>query len=280
MDERRGAERRGVGTPGIELRDVSFRAGGALILDHVSVRFEHGKLNVVLGPNGAGKSTMLRIATGLARATSGDVQYDGMSIAELAPEPLAQRRAVLSQHVELAFSLPVADVVLMGRYPHYGRVPTQRDFEIVSRALALVGMEDKRDQPYPTLSGGEQQKVHLARVLAQIWSDDAGATPAGAQRYLFLDEPTSGLDVHYQLHILNVVRSLLAPDITIVAVLHDLNMAFEYGDHFVLLERGTVAANVTDSRAIPAEVLERVFRVRARRMHESAGLDDLWRFEL
>jgi iron complex transport system ATP-binding protein len=255
--------------------------GGALILDSVSVRFEPGKLNVVLGPNGAGKSTLLRIATGLARPTSGEVRYDGQSIAALAPEPLARRRAVLSQHIELAFSLAVADVVMMGRYPHYGRVPTERDVEIVSRALALVGMEDKRDQPYPTLSGGEQQKVHLARVLAQIWSDEGGtASTAGAQRYLFLDEPTSGLDVHYQLHILKVVRELLSPGITVVAVLHDLNMAFEYGDHFVLLERGRVAVDEADPRAIPAEILERVFRVRARRMQAANTTSDLWRFEL
>jgi iron complex transport system ATP-binding protein len=266
--------------PGVELRRVSFRAGGALILDDVSVRFEPGKLNVVLGPNGAGKSTLLRIATGLARPASGEVLYDGQSIAELAPEPLARRRAVLSQHVELAFSLSVADVVLMGRYPHYGRAPTARDFEIVNRALALVGMDEKREQPYPTLSGGEQQKVHLARVLAQIWSDGDGAEMAGAPRYLFLDEPTSGLDVHYQLHILTVVRGLLSPGCTVVAVLHDLNMAFEFGDHFVLLERGTVAASVDDAHAIPADVLERVFRVRARRMQESKGASDLWRFEL
>ena len=274
------AERGGVGTQGVELRDVSFRAGGALILDRVSVRFEPGKLNVVLGPNGAGKSTLLRIATGIARPTSGEVCYDGQSIAELAAEPLARRRAVLSQHVELAFALPVADVVLMGRYPHYGRVPTECDSEIVSRALALVGMEDKREQPYPTLSGGEQQKVHLARVLAQIWNNDGSADDAGAQRFLFLDEPTSGLDVHYQLHILEVVRGLLSPACTVVAVLHDLNMAFEYGDHFVLLERGTVAVNASDPRSIPAEVLERVFRVRARRLEDRGSAGGLWRFEL
>jgi iron complex transport system ATP-binding protein len=275
------AELHGAETEGVELRNVSFRAGGALILDEVSVRFEPGKLNVVLGPNGAGKSTLLRLATGLARPTSGDVRYDGQSIAALAPEPLARRRAVLSQHVELAFSLAVADVVMMGRYPHYGRAPTGRDLEIVSRALALVGMEDKREQPYPTLSGGEQQKVHLARVLAQIWSDDGHAAgTSGTQRYLFLDEPTSGLDVHYQLHILKVVRGLLSPECTVVAVLHDLNMAFEYGDHFVLLERGTVAVNAADPRSIPAEVLERVFRVRARRMQGANATGDLWRFEL
>jgi iron complex transport system ATP-binding protein len=259
---------------------VSFRAGGALILDRVSVRFEPGKLNVILGPNGAGKSTLLRIATGLAQATSGDVRYDGQSIAGLASEPLARRRAVLSQHVELAFALPVADVVLMGRYPHYGRVPTAHDREIVNRALELVGMEDKREQPYPTLSGGEQQKVHLARVLAQIWSDDHASSSAPAQRFLFLDEPTSGLDVHYQLHILKVVRGLLSPGCTVVAVLHDLNMAFEYGDHFVLLERGTVAVNTSDLRAIPAGVLERVFRVRARHLQTQSGDGGLWRFEL
>ena len=275
MDDRRGDDGRGV-----ELRDVSFRAGGTLILDRVSARFEPGKLNVILGPNGAGKSTMLRIATGLAQPTSGDVRYDGESIAALAPEPLERRRAVLSQHVELAFALPVSDVVLMGRYPHYGRVPTARDLEIVDRALVLVGMEEKRDQPYPTLSGGEQQKVHLARVLAQIWNEDHAPRSASAQRFLFLDEPTSGLDVHYQLHILKVVRELLSPGCTVIAVLHDLNMAFEYGDHFVLLERGTVAADTSDSRSIPAEVLERVFRVRARHLQAGDGSGALWRFEL
>ena len=151
---------------------MTVRAGGAPILDGVSVRFEPGTINVVLGPNGAGKTTLLRVATGLAQPTSGEVRYDGESVAALAPEPLARRRAVLSQHVELAFSLSVADVVLMGRYPHYGRVPRARDLEIVEQALVLVGMADKRDQAYPTLSGGEQQKVHLARVLAQIWRDE------------------------------------------------------------------------------------------------------------
>ena len=120
----------------------------------------------------------------------------------------------------------------------------------------------------------------MRRVLAQIWSDDTATTGARAQRYLFLDEPTSGLDVHYQLHILKVVRGLLSPGCTVVAVLHDLNMAFEYGDHFVLLERGTVAVNTSDARAIPAEVLERVFRVRARHFQAQGGPGGLWRFEL
>jgi iron complex transport system ATP-binding protein len=284
MDKAREGTRRGDSAReggGVDLREVTFRAGGAVILESVSARFEPGKLNVVLGPNGAGKSTLLRIATGIARPTSGSVRYGAQPIAELASEPLARRRGVLSQHVELAFALAVEEVVMMGRYPHYGRVPSARDREIVGHALALVGMEDRREQPYPTLSGGERQKVHLARVLAQIWRDaDSPRAAPDAHRFLFLDEPTSGLDVHYQLQILELVRGLLAPDITVIAVLHDLNVAFEFGDHFLLLERGRVAASASDSAELPSAVLERVFRVRARRLGTPGEREGYWRFEL
>jgi iron complex transport system ATP-binding protein len=263
----------------VELRGVTYRAGGALILDDVSVRFRPGRFNVILGPNGAGKSTLLRLATGLAKPTQGEVRYDDRPMSSFDAPTLARARAVLSQHVQLAFSLPVIDVVMMGRYPHYARVPTAHDRDIVHRALEVVGMTDKRDQPYPTLSGGEQQKVQLARVLAQIWNYDA--PPAGTprpHRYLFLDEPTSSLDVHYQIHLLDVARGLLDYDCTVVAILHDLNVAFEYGNHFVLLEHGRVALEAEQSGDISATELERVFRVRAHRLDDDGRV--FWRFSL
>ena len=263
----------------VELRGVSYRAGGALILDDVSVRFRPGKVNVILGPNGAGKSTVLRLATGLLTPTQGDVYYEDRRLDSFDATTLARKRAVLSQHVDLAFPLPAIDVVMMGRYPHYGRVPAAADREIVRRALELVGMAEKSDQPYPTLSGGEQQKVQLARVLAQIWNYD---TPAAGEtrphRYLFLDEPTSGLDVHYQLHLLDVARSLLDFDCTVVAVLHDLNLALEYGGHFLLLDRGQVALDAETPEAIGQEDLERIFQVRLRRIDD--GGRGFWRLSL
>jgi iron complex transport system ATP-binding protein len=264
----------------VELRGVTFRVGKALILDDVSVQFRPGKFNVVLGPNGAGKSTLLRLATGLATPTQGDVRYDERSISSFTSAELARMRAVLSQHVELAFPLPAGDVVMMGRYPHYDRVPTARDREIVSRALEVVGMTKRRDQPYPTLSGGEQQKIQLARVLSQIWNYDAPVDGAStrAHRYLFLDEPTSSLDVHYQIHLLDVARSLLQYDCTIVAILHDLNVALEYGQHFILLEGGRVALEAEDGGAIGEAELERIFQVRARRVDD--GGRGFWRFSL
>ncbi len=264
---------------GVELRGVSVRAGGTLILDDVSAHFRPGQFNVVLGPNGAGKSTLLRVATGLVQPTTGDATYDGEALAAFGAQRLARTRAVLSQHVELAFPLPVADVALMGRYPHYGRAPTVRDREIVDAALALVGMTARAAQPYSTLSGGEQQKVQLARVLAQIWTEDSDAT-ARNSRFLFLDEPTSSLDVHYQLHLLDVARGLLEGRCTVVAILHDLNVAFRYGDHFVLLDGGRVAWNGERADEIPLEVLERVFRVKAHRVADATEGGPLYQFTL
>jgi iron complex transport system ATP-binding protein len=260
----------------VEVRDVVYRVNDTRILDRISLRFQQNRFNVILGPNGAGKSTLMRIATGSLAPSEGEVLYDGRRARELDGDALARTRAVLSQHVELAFPLPAEEVVLMGRYPHYGRAPSHRDREIVRRALEMVGMIDRRAQAYPTLSGGEQQKVQLARVLAQIWRDERATDPV----YLFLDEPTSNLDVHYQIHLLDLARSLIARECTVIAVLHDLNVAFHYGDAFFLLERGRLAFETEDATAIPRELLERVFQVKAHRVADPETGDGFWRFSL
>jgi iron complex transport system ATP-binding protein len=260
----------------VEVVGVSYSAGDTLILDDVTARFRRGRFNVILGPNGAGKSSLLKVATGLLQPSRGAVTYDGKSVDDFAPVELARRRAVLSQHVELAFPLPVRDVVLMGRYPHYGRSPAARDMEIVDRALEMVGMQDRRAQHYPTLSGGEQQKVQLARVLAQIWSYDG----IKEHKYLFLDEPTASLDVHYQIHLLDVARELLGHDCTVVAILHDLNVAFHYGDTFFVMDGGRIAKEADDANDLSTELIERVFRVRAHRIADSVNGGEFWRFTI
>ena len=263
----------------VELRGVSWRAGGATIVDGVDARFLPGRFNVLLGPNGAGKSTLLRIATGLLAPSAGSVRYGDRALSDFPAGELARVRAVLSQQVELPFPLAVADVVQMGRYPHYGRSARLRDREIVAAALDVVGMTAKRAQPYPTLSGGERQKVQLARVLAQIWRDDEAGEPRG-HRWLFLDEPTTGLDVHYRLHLLGVARGLLRERCTVVAILHDLDVAFEHGDAFVLLEGGRLVAQGEHADDLPTGLVERVFQVRARRVPDAEGGRPLWRFGL
>ncbi len=259
-----------------EVEGVSYRVGDVLILDDVSVSFAPNRFNVILGPNGAGKSTLLKIATGLLAPSTGEVRYGDRLVSAYAAPALARKRAVLSQRVELAFPLSVEEVVLMGRYPHYGRSPSARDREIVSRSLELVGMSGRRRQQYPTLSGGEQQKVQLARVLAQIWNYDEPREP----KYLFLDEPTTSLDVHYQLHLLDVARGLLDHQCTVIAILHDITMALQYGDVFFIMENGRIAHEARDAAEIPVELVERVFRVRASRVLDPADGQGLWRFTL
>jgi iron complex transport system ATP-binding protein len=255
----------------VRIRDVFYAVGSAQILSGVALDFRPGRFNVVLGPNGAGKSTLMRIAAGRLAPSSGVVLYGATSVASLAAGALARRRAFLSQNIELAFPLAVEDVVLMGRYPHYRGTPSRKDREIVARALDLVDMTAKRRQPYPTLSGGERQKTHLARVLAQIWNDD----DAAEERILFLDEPTTSLDVHYQIHLLHTARDFLERRCTIVASLHDLNMALDYGDHFFLLESGRLVHEADGRGAVPKELVERVYRVKA-----DVSEAGYWRFRL
>jgi iron complex transport system ATP-binding protein len=162
----------------------------------------------------------------------------------------------------------------MGRYPHYASVPTARDREIVAHALDLVEMAPFSGRAYPTLSGGEQQKVQLARVLAQIWND----ADSSGEKCLFLDEPTSNLDVYYELHLLDVARDLLGANCTVIAILHDLNVALEYGDAFFVLERGRLAQAADRAGDISGELIERVFRVRAERATGGASGEGYWRF--
>ncbi|HEX7326610.1 MAG TPA: ATP-binding cassette domain-containing protein [Rhodanobacteraceae bacterium] len=258
------------------LRDVEYRVGDAHILKHLNVAFRTHRFNVILGPNGAGKSSTLKIATGLVQPSSGEVTYAGRPLRGYRTSELARKRAVLSQHVELAFAMPVREVVMMGRYPHYGRAPSGRDRDIVARALDLVDMTAKRDQAYSTLSGGEQQKVQLARVLAQIWSADDG----DGEKLLFLDEPTAGLDVHYQIHILDVARELLQQHCTVVAVLHDLNIALQYGNSFFMVSAGELVRETDDPADINQELIERIYGVRAHHIIDPETHEGIWRFSL
>ncbi|WP_298674441.1 ABC transporter ATP-binding protein [uncultured Sphingomonas sp.] len=254
-------------TPTIVLDEVHWSTGGASILQPISLAFAADKVNVILGPNGAGKSTLMKIAAGRLRPSGGAVLHGDRDIFSIEAKELALQRAFLSQHVEIDFAITVEEVVLMGRYPHFARAPGREDRRIVDAALDLVGMGDKRRQIYPTLSGGEQQRVQLARVLAQVWSDDAAPAP----RTIFLDEPVASLDIHHQLQILDLVRSLPARRCTIVVTLHDLNLAMDYGDRFIFLRDGRLQAIAEEPAAVSADLIQRIFDVRATSLDTEDG---------
>ncbi len=231
----------------LEARSITVTAGARRLLEDVSVTFRDGELSMILGANGAGKSTLLRV---LARQTSpqqGGVRYAGEPATPWRMEQLARVRAVLSQHVEVAFSLRVDEVVMMGRYPHFTGAPTARDRHACDDAMRRLDVLDWADRDYLTLSGGERQRVQFARVLAQLWHDRPG-TP----RWLMLDEPLTFLDIRHQLEFLRLVQALLAEGgLMAVAVVHDLNLAARFAQHCVVLANGRMLA-----AGSPAAVLE------------------------
>jgi iron complex transport system ATP-binding protein len=253
----------------LEASNVTFRVGNKALISDVSASFEPGKLHLIIGPNGAGKSTLIKVLARLLRPQSGKVEYEGADIREAGEADLAKRRAVLSQAVEVAFPLTVREVVMMGRYPHFGGRPGHADEKIVDELMEFFDVTEFGDRNYQTLSGGERQRVNFARVLAQLWHADAGpsappvSTPTPSPcRYLFLDEPLTFLDIRHQIEFMKKVRVFAdAPDAVTVGVVHDLNLAARFADQIVLLDCGRVVANGTAAEVLTAERIREVFGV-------------------
>jgi iron complex transport system ATP-binding protein len=172
-------------------------------------------------------------------------------VARASEASLAERRAVLSQAVEIAFPLSVLEVVTMGRYPHFTGQPAARDRAVVAEVMRYCDVGDLAARSYPTLSGGEKQRVNFARVLAQVWQPREGSG-----RYLFLDEPLTFLDVGHQIDLMRKLRDFgAAPDLVIVGVVHDLALAARFADQLVLLHAGAVlAAGAPDEVMTPENV--------------------------
>ena len=237
----------------IEAKGVSYSVRGRNLLEEVSVTLKHGRLVAIVGPNGAGKSTLLRILTRELAPGKGEVTLDGKAMTGYTYLELARRRAVLTQQNKLSLPFEVQDVVMMGRYPFHKNAPEERDYEIVEECLRNVGLLSFARRIFTTLSGGEQQRVQLAKSLAQIWGTE--------KAFLFLDEPTNGLDLLHQYHALNIARQLADNGAGVVAVLHDLNMTLQYADEVLLMQKGRVKMSGTPAEVLTAGNIEEVFSV-------------------
>ena len=237
------------GTPAaaIEVTDLSFEYGSHRILRQVNCRIPVGCFSVLLGRNGSGKSTLLRLLAGLVPVRHGQVRVLGRDLAQLSGAERARLVGFMPQQNRAVFPFAVEDVVLTGRASYVRLMPRREDEEKALSALEQVGISHLRGRRFTELSGGEQQMVMIARVLAQ--------EPA----VIMLDEPTSHLDFLNQARLLGLVRRLAGADRTVLAVLHDPNSAFVYGDHFVFLRDGQVQALAADEQPWDAAVLERMY---------------------
>ncbi len=241
-------------------RDICIGLGGKQVLDGVSLSVPPGQVVALLGPNGAGKSTLLKVLAADLEPDRGTVSIDGQPLSLLGAADLACRRAILSQQSLLDFPFTSMEVVLMGRTPHAkGWRDTRRDNDVAVGAMQATDIIHKSTQTYTSLSGGEKQRVHLARVLAQLWSGDDSA----ANRYLMLDEPTSSLDAAHAHQILKLAQAYARRGFGVLAVLHDFQLACLYADQVVLMKEGGVAAAGPTAQVMTADIIESVFGVRA-----------------
>ena len=209
-----------------------------------------------MGANGAGKSTLLKLLAGDLKPSSGAVLLHDKELKLYSKNSLATRRAVLSQHYHLAFPMMVEEMVLMGRYPYFATQPSATDLSICKEALALMDVAHLSERDYTTLSGGEAQKVQMSRVLAQIWKSEGAE-----EKLLFLDEPVSHLDVKYQYQLLRIAKSLCATGTTVIAVLHDINLALYFADAIYFMKEGSIRYRLEDPSVLAAAIIKDVFDV-------------------
>jgi iron complex transport system ATP-binding protein len=243
----------------LALERIGVRAGGATLLADASVTVTPGEVFVLLGPNGAGKSTLFSVASGLRRDHAGRALLDGRPLAHWPADALARRRAVMAQKASVAFPFRVHEVVMLGRAPHRGLASARDDAAAVDAAMERADVAHLADRLYPTLSGGEQQRVQLARALAQVWGP---ADPDA--RFLLLDEPTASLDLGHQAALLGIVREFADRGGGVLMILHDLNLAAAVADRIALLRAGRVVATGTPSEVVTRERVEHVYQVAAR----------------
>ena len=222
--------------------NLVFHAGQRTLIDDVSLTLSQGELVALIGPNGAGKSTLLRLLTGYLTPASGRCSLAGTPLADWPTETLARYRAVMRQNTQPGFEWGVETVVGLGRAP-WTRSP---EASVVEEVMAITGCLPLAGRRYSALSGGEQQRIQLARALAQLWCDGA---PCG---WLFLDEPTSALDLFHQQHLLRLIKTLTRRGhLHVCVVLHDLNLAALWADRILLLHNGRLV-----SRGTPEDVLQ------------------------
>ena len=247
--------------PVLECRGVGVDRGGVRVVTDVDLVVEPGEWVVVVGPNGAGKTSLLHVVAGLIPAT-GRMRVAGLDPAHAPHRRMARVAALMPQRPVVPEGISVRELVALGRTPHLRRFGTETaaDRDAVERTLVRLELTDLADRPALSVSGGELQRVVLARALAQ------------EPQLLLLDEPTSALDIGHQQSVLDLVGAMrLQDELTIVAAMHDLTLAGQYGRRVVLLHQGRVVADASPVEVLKPALLAEVYRARVEVLQREDG---------
>lgn len=242
----------------LNINTVSVSLNSKSLLRNIHFDLHQGDFMVLLGGNGAGKSTLLKTLARSIPYCKGQILFKGEDLSYWSQVELSQQRAVLSQNTFLVFPMNVIDVVLLGRYPYtQGAKPRTKDVAIAYEALNLMGLTKYAEEDITCLSGGEQQRVHIARVLVQVWESSADNP-----KLLFLDEPTSNLDIAYQHILLELLEDRVQKHgLTVLTILHDMNLAARYATQIALLKQGELLAVGAPEKVLTPNWIQQTFGV-------------------
>lgn len=232
----------------LSVENIKVSYGDTSIIDNISMQVDDNQFVGIIGPNGCGKSTLLKSIYRVIKPDAGSIQLFDMNVLDSSLSNVARKLAVVGQFNEMSFDFTVEEMVLMGRSPHkkFVESTSHKDKELVDKALRAVGLSACAKRSYLTLSGGEKQRVVLARAIAQ------------EPKFLILDEPTNHLDVKYQMQILTIIKSL---NIGVLAALHDLPMACANCDVLYVMKHGEVVAHGKPNDIITKQLIKDVFEV-------------------
>lgn len=234
------------------LEDIHFQYPQTVVLTGISLSLTPGRFYGIIGPNGSGKTTLLDLLTGNRTPQKGSISFLGSPLSSFKKRALAQQLALVPQEFDTGFGFTVEEIVMMGRHPHISRFssPARHDWQLVDQAMSQIGIAPLRDRLTTSLSGGQKQRTVVARALAQN-------TPV-----LIFDEATSSLDIKYTLQIFRLVHRLVRDEQrTIIAVIHDLNLAAAYCDHLIFLNKGTIVAEGPTEEVLNTDTIHKVFDV-------------------
>ena len=249
----------------IVIDSVSVRVNNKQLLNNIDCVIPPGELTILIGPNGAGKSTLLKACAGDMAVSSGSITLNQYDIRLYSTEELSLLRAVMTQEYRMSFSFTVREIVSMGCFVYEEVLCRQKQQDIIQEVMSFMNIESLADRQFSTLSGGEQQRTQLARVLAQLWKPYSQDKP----RYLFLDEPTSSLDIFHQYQVLSLAKTLTERNIGVLAVVHDLSLAASFANRLVLLSNGQIVTQGSANSVLQRENLLPVYGIGGHYFHQS-----------
>lgn len=243
--------------------DLSLDAGKRSILKDVNFSVTPGQFTALVGPNGAGKSTLLKALANENKQYKGAVQINGQAIQTYSVKELSKQRAVLSQNNTIQFGFSVEQIVGLGRFASL--LSKKEDQTIIDEVVSLTGIESLWTRQYTTLSGGEQQRVQLTRVLVQVWEESL------YPRYILLDEPTSSLDISQQQQIFRLAKNACKRNIGVMAIIHDLNQAVQFSDTLYFLKNGKIISHGESKTVFNKLNIEETFGCRVNFYHDECS---------